>query len=127
MLRKTILVLGLALSAILPASADLAIDNFKAYRGSGEIRFQMTLHNLSDVQQQGPILIRLLSHPNASAGWTEINNWNVEVIEAGAGWSETLESSDEFANAKASGYEAKLVVEAPGMVTAEKKTGVIGK
>ena len=127
MLRKTILVLGLALSAILPASADLSIDNFKAYRGTDAIRFQMTLHNISDVQQQGPIIIRLLSRPNSSAGWNEVNSWNVEMIDAGAGWSETLESSDEYANAKASGYEANLVVEAPGMVKAEKKTGVIGK
>lgn len=127
MLRKTFFVLGLGLSAILPASADLAIDNFKAYREPNAIRFQMTMHNISDVQQQGPIIIRLLSRPNPSASWTEINNWNVEVIEAGAGWSETLESSDEYANAKASGYEANLVVEAPGMVKAEKKTGVIGK
>jgi len=127
MLRKTILVLGLGLSAILPASADLAIDNFKAYREKDAIRFQMTLHNVSDVQQQGPVIIRLLSRPSSSAGWTEINNWNVEVIPAGGGWSDSLESSDEYANAKASGYEANLVVEAPGMVKAEKKTGVIGK
>ncbi|MBX3170185.1 MAG: hypothetical protein KF760_22460 [Candidatus Eremiobacteraeota bacterium] len=114
MLKKTLLALGLSLSILLPASADMAIDSFKAYKQKDTLRYQITLHNVSDVPQQGPILIHLYSRPNSSAKWAEVQSWDVEVIDSGAGWTQELDSSDELATAKAnSGYECNLVVTTP--------------
>lgn len=114
MLKKTLLALGLSLSILLPASADVAIDSFKAYKEADTLRYQITLHNVSDVPQQGPILIHLYSRPNSSAKWAEVQSWDVEIIPSGGGWAQELDSSDELVTAKANnGYECNLVVTTP--------------
>jgi hypothetical protein len=114
MLKKSLLALGLSLSALLPASADVAIDTFKAYKEKDTLRYQITLHNVSDVAQQGPVLIHLYSRPSSSAKWAEVQNWDLENIPAGGGWTQELDSSDELVTAKANkGYECNLVVTTP--------------
>ncbi|MBN9420532.1 hypothetical protein ABS71_02765 [bacterium SCN 62-11] len=113
-MKKTLLALGLSLSVLLPASADVAVDTFKAYKEKDTLRYQITLHNVSDVPQQGPILIHLYSRPDSSAKWAEVQNWDLEIIPSGGGWTQELDSSDELANAKAhKGYECNLVVTTP--------------
>lgn len=127
MLKKTLLALGISLSILLPASADIAIDTFKGYKEADTLRYQITLHNISDVPQQGPIIVRLMTRPNASAQWNEIQSWDLEIIKSGGGWSEELDSADELATARANnGYEANLVVTTPNSKV-EKHADIIGK
>jgi len=127
MLKKTLLALGLSLSILLPASADIAIDNFKGYKEADTLRYQITLHNVSDVPQQGPIIVHLMTRPNASAKWTEVQVWDLEIISSGGGWSQEFDSADELATAKANnGYEANLVVNTPNSKV-EKHADIIGK
>jgi hypothetical protein len=127
MLKNSLLALGLSLGNLLPASADIAIDSVKGYKEADTLRYQITLRNISDVPQQGPILIHLMSRPNSSAQWGEVQSWDLEDLLPGSGWSEEVDSSDELDTAKANnGYEANLVVTTPN-AKVEKHAQIIGK
>ncbi|MBT9585954.1 hypothetical protein IV102_21605 [bacterium] len=121
MLKKPLVAVGLALAMLLPAQAEVSIDNVVAEMGPNDIHFRVSMHNMDDVAQQGPILVHLMARNSPSDKWREVQTWDLEDLRAGKGWSDEFSSEDEAAVAKANkGYEAKLVVEAPGLNKTEK-------
>ena len=121
MLKTPLLACGLMLAMLLPAQAEVSIDNFIAQMGPEKIIFRMVLHNMDDVVQDGPILIHLQSHSAPGKPWQDVEVWNVETLRGGQGWSEEFDSEDQLAAAKASkDYEARLWVQAPGLKQTEK-------
>ena len=121
MLKKCLFALGFALAGLLPAQAEVSIDNCIAEINPKEIVFQIGLHNMDDVPLFGPILVRLEAHAAPGQAWREVKTWDLEAMRAGKTWSEEYISEDEAAQATASKtYEDRLTVECTGITKREK-------
>jgi len=114
MLRKSILAAGMLLALTAGAWAEFTVDNFMAVAKGQDVQFAITAHNPGDVSQQGPIKIKVYSSTDGR-NWSELQSFNLENLDAGAGWSQKFTVSGEGAKAlKAKDYEAKMVIEMPG-------------
>lgn len=113
MLRKSILAAGMLLSLTAGAWAEFAVNSFVAYTKGSDVQFNIAAYNPGDVSQQGPIKIKVYSSTDGR-NWSEIQSFNLENLDAGAGWTQKFTVSGEGSKTKNRNYEAKMTIEMPG-------------
>ena len=68
------LLLGICL--LVPASAELSIQDLKLRKGGSQINVRVVVGHPGAAVQKGPVALTLWVHPNPSAEWAQIKGWN---------------------------------------------------
>jgi hypothetical protein len=108
------------LSLMLPAGADVMVNDLVTKMYGKRTRVELQLSNPGYSDQQGPVLVKLQARESEDKPWEDLHRWKLDRLPPGPHTVMVFHSDQLYKLSRSKTFQAQVRIEAPALETIEK-------